>query len=167
MTASGVLPGPYEANAASGTMVSAAVATAAPVELLLFPVLESDACAAVRTALFAAVLDDDDVEDDADAAPAPRMVTFSVSTEAFLVTAVALLVSAALALLAEAAVEDRLAVAAGVICAGPVRLVGALTAPPPSCVVDEPVGEAPDVLIQICFKMDGRCQYCGATSMTT
>ena len=56
LTASGVWPATGCATAESGIMVSAAVATADPDDALLLPVLVSDACAAVRTALFAAVL---------------------------------------------------------------------------------------------------------------
>ncbi len=43
----------------------------------------------------------------------------------------------------------------------------ALTDPALSALVCEPLGCAPDVLIQTCLSMEGRCQYCGATSITT
>jgi hypothetical protein len=80
---------------------------------------------------------------------------------------VAFAVNAALELLAESAVEERLAETAGVILAGPVRAAGALADPALNCVVSDPDGDPPDVLIQIWFSISGSCQYCGATSMTT
>ncbi len=57
--------------------------------------------------------------------------------------------------------------AAGVILDGPVLAAGALTLPALSCVDEVPLGWPPDVLIQICFSIEGRCQNCGATSITT
>ena len=75
--------------------------------------------------------------------------------------------SPTLELLDESAVEERLAETAGVILAGPVRAAGALADPALNCVVSDPDGDPPDVLIQIWFSISGRCQYCGATSMTT
>jgi hypothetical protein len=150
-------------------MFSEDVATAAPVDALPWPVVAMADCAAVRTALLAAaeLLPEDDDDDAADDPPCPSTLTLLVMTVALRVSTLGLLVTDVLVLLAEACVEDRLTLVAGGIAAGPVLAVGALTLPAPNCVVEVPLGDPPEVLIQICFRMSGRCQYCGATSMTT
>ena len=89
LTASGVEPGANRATADSGTMVSEAVATAAPVEALPWPVVAMADCAAVRTALLAAVLAEAEVEL-VDALPAVNTVAFRASTVPLLAITVAL-----------------------------------------------------------------------------
>jgi hypothetical protein len=146
------------------------VATAAPVEPVALPVVAMLACAAVRAALFAAVLEEPlpDAGDEALVVPpAPRIFTLLEIRMGLATFTVAFDVRAALLLLAESRVEDRLGVAGGDIAAGPVRGAGAVAEPALNCVVSEPLGLPPDVLIQICFNVSGRCQYFGATSNTT
>jgi hypothetical protein len=138
--------------AESGIMVSAEVATAAPVDALPWPVVAMAACAAVRTALLAALL----------LVLAELAVSLedpvAVSTVGFAAITVVLAATTVLGLLADACVDDKGGVAGGVIAAGPVTIVGALTLPALSCVDEEPLGWPPEVLIQICLSMDGRCQ---------
>jgi hypothetical protein len=122
------------------------VATAAPVDPVAFPVVAMVACAAVRAALFAAVLLDDEelllAEDEVLplVPPAPRTVTLLEISMGFATFTVGFATSAALLLPAESSAEDRLGVAGGDIAAGPVRAVGAVAEPALSCVVSEPLG---------------------------
>jgi hypothetical protein len=146
-------------------MDSTDVATAAPVDVLLLPVAPMEDCAAVRTALFAAelvlVVDDEAVEIPVSTVPlAVIPIVFAPRTLALVVGKVAVFT-------AEIAVEDKFCREAGVMAAGPVRAFGAVTDPEPSAVVAEPLACAPEVLTQISFSIEGRCRYCGATSITT
>ena len=153
-TASGVEPGAKRATAESGTMVSVAVATAAPVEALPWPVVAMADWAAVRTALLAAVLDDDAVE----ALPAIRTVALRARTVPLAERTVGLAVATVPRLAAESAVDDSDGLAFGVRAEGPIRVAGALTAPAPSWVEAEPLGCPPDVLTQIWFSIAAFCQ---------
>ena len=125
----------------SDIIVSAAVATAAPVEALPLPVVAIADCAAVRTALLAAAL---------------LALLLPLDVAAVRMVALALMVDELLA--ADASVLDRGGETGGVMAAGPVRTVGALTLPAEICVLDDPLGDPPEVLIQICFSMAGFCQ---------
>jgi hypothetical protein len=131
--------------------------TAAPVDALLLPVDAIVAAAAARTALLAAALDVLLALDEAGA-----------SETTLLVCATTLLVATALLLVAEAALEESDGATGGVDATDAVvtlRTDPALTAL--SAVDADPLGCPPDVLTQICLRMPGRCQYCGATSMMT
>jgi hypothetical protein len=143
------------------------VATAAPLDELLAPVEPSEAWAAVRTALFAADEEDDEPEDDALELEAPSTVTLGLILTALLTRMVGFAAGMLDVFDWLSASELRLGIAAGLIMAGPVRGWGAETEPAPIAVVCEPAGWAPDVLNQIWFRIDGRCQYCGAISITT
>src|SRR5580700_6905328 len=147
-------------------MLSVAVATAAPVEETPLPVAPSEAWAAVRTALLAAEADDEAAAD-APAAPAPSTVGLPAITVGLRAMTVGLALGTPERLAAESAVDDSGWLRAGEIAAGPVTAAGALTAPAAIWVDCEPLGWAPEVLTQICLSMSGRCQYCGATSITT
>ncbi len=119
-------------------------------------------CAAVRTALFEAVLCELAVEELA-LLPAARTLVVTARDTTLLLSAVPVFA-------AEAALDDRDSCAGGVDAAetvGTLLTDPALVEPAASAEVCEPLAVPPDVLIQICFSMDGRCQYCGATSMTT
>ena len=133
------------------------------------------ACAAVRTALFAAalvvllvvVL----VVLVALAEPVELVLELGRASDTTLLgSETALLDTANDVLAAEAAAAERGAETGGVDVTEAVvtaRGEPATTEPALSCVVSDPLACPTEVLTHICLSIDGRVQYCGATSMIT
>jgi hypothetical protein len=121
-------------------MLSTEVATAAPVDEAPLPVAPSEAWAAVRTALLAAEDVAEELEAADDGALAPSTVTLRLVTVGLAAMMVGFVVGRLCALPAEATVEDSGWGAGGVMAAGPVLAVGAVTEPDASWVVAEPLG---------------------------
>jgi hypothetical protein len=150
----------------SGVIVSAAVDTEDALDALPFAVVVIVACAAVRTALFAAalvvllalvlvVL----------AEPVELVLELGRASDTTLLgSETALLDTANDVLAAEAAAAERGAETGGVDVTEAVvtaRGEPATTEPALSCVVSDPLACPPEVLTHICLSIDGRVQYAG------
>jgi hypothetical protein len=149
-------------KAGSGVIVSADVETSGAAEALPFPVVVIVACAAVRTALLEAALDALLLELE------PEVVTASDTT--LLIGATALLATANVGLAAEAVALESDCETTGVDATEVVAIASwepPVTEPALIWLVSEPLACPPEVLTQNCLSTAGRCQYCGATSITT